>query len=87
MFHQAEVTRRSSLLSKRWDTTIPWTSIQCVVWRSSAGGVNTPSYRQLIINPDDRRTRLVLSPAIANRDAAEALVRLLQNITRRCYAS
>lgn len=87
IFHTVGVTRRNWLLSRQWDTTVPWSKIQSVVWKSSAGLAGSipegESFRQLVINPDDRKTRLVLSPALANSVAAEALVRLLRTATRR----
>lgn len=83
LFSKEGITRRSRLLSRSWQKTIPWDRIQSVVWKSlaadgRAGSIN--SYRQLVINPDDRNTRLVLSPALENHLAAEALVQLLDNI-------
>lgn len=86
IFNKEGVTRRSWLLSRQWDTTVPWSNIQSVVWKSSTGlahrGVEGGAFRQLVINPDDRKTCLVLSPALANDVAAEALVRLLRTATR-----
>lgn len=84
LFSKEGITRRSRLLSRSWQKTIPWDRIQSVVWKSlaaegRAGSMN--SYRQLVINPDDRNTRLILSPALDNHLAAEALVQLLDNIT------
>ena len=84
LFSKEGITRRSRLLSRSWQKTIPWDRIQSVVWKSlaadgRAGSIN--SYRQLVINPDDRNTRLTLSPALDNHSAAEALVQLLDNIT------
>lgn len=84
LFSKAGITRRSRLLSRSWQKTIPWNRIQSVVWKSLAtdgrAGSMT-SYRQLVINPDDRTTRLTLSPALDNHSTAEALVQLLNNIT------
>lgn len=87
IFHTNGVTRRNWLLSRQWDTTVPWSKIQSVVWKSTAGVAGSiqecEAFRQLVINPDDRKTCMVLSPALANRVAAEALVRLLRTATRR----
>lgn len=89
LFSKEGITRRSRLMSRSWQKTIPWDRIQSVVWKSlsasgRAGGIN--SYRQLIINPDDRNTRLVLSPALDNHLAAEALVKLLDSIAGKATA-
>jgi len=84
LFSKAGITRRSRLLSRSWQKTIPWNRIQSVVWKSLVADGRSgriSSYRQLVINPDDRNTRLTLSPALDNHLAAEALVQLLSNIT------
>lgn len=84
------ITRRSSLLSRQWEKTVPWSKIQTVVWKVSAGREGAQKlggYRQLVINPDDQKTRLVLSPAIANHDAAEALVKLTDSMARQFTAA
>lgn len=84
IFHKEGVTRRNWLLSRQWDTTIPWSNIKSVVWKTPLTLMDDTDgkLRQLIINPDDRKTCLVLSPALANNIAAEALVRLLRSATR-----
>lgn len=85
IFHKEGVTRRNWLLSRQWDTTVPWSNIQSVVWKTPIALVEHTggeSFRQLIINPDDRKTCLVLSPVLANNAVAEALVSLLRSATR-----
>lgn len=86
IFNNEGITRRSHVFSRKWEKTIPWSKIQSVVWKSwgqCAGSRTTTNYRQLIINPDDRETRLVLSPVIGDHDAVEAMAKLLDSITRR----
>lgn len=85
IFHQEGVTRRSWILSREWDTTIPWRNVKSIVSRAPltlGDDACDTTLRQLIINPDDRKTSLVLSPALANNKAAEALIRLLRTATR-----
>lgn len=84
-FGKHGVTRRSQLLTRRWQTTIPWGEIHSVVWKAAVAGrtdATTATLRQLVINPDDRSTRLVLSPAIGCRNAVDALVHLFDAISR-----
>ncbi len=83
------ITRRSRLLSRQWEKTVPWSKIQTVVWKVSVGREGAQKlggFRQLIINPDDQKTRMVLSPAIGNHDAAEALVKLTDSMARQFAA-
>lgn len=84
-FGKHGVTRRSQLLTRRWQTTIPWSDVHSVVWKAtvaSGSDATTATLRQLVINPDDRSTRLVLSPAIGCRNAVDALVHLFDAISR-----